>query len=556
MPRPKQHIADLAEICRRKGVRHIVISPGSRSAPLIQVFHATFGEDCISIADERSAAYFAMGVALYTQTPVVLVCTSGTAVLNYAPALAEAYYQHIPLLAVTADRPREWIDQQDNQTIRQQGIYANYIKGSFSLPQSVETEDDLWYVHRIICEAIGLSVSPGPGPVHINVPLTEPLYGEIPPPTPDIKIIQYEQPELSARLPDALVKEWQQAQRIMIIHGQDNPGSAVSRILPAFSPDGRIVIMAENISNISGEHILSNSNLVVSNLRNSGPALPDLIIHSGGQVVSKSLTGYLRRAVRTPCWRIGNDSSPVDTFKLLTRYIPLQADVVYRALSELEVPAASPSYRDEWNRAADKVKKLTEDRLQSMPYSDTIVFNRILQNIPPGAILVPGNSSVIRYTQLFSADERVQYYANRGVSGIDGTVSTASGIAFASKKLTLILCGDLGFLYDSNALWNRDLPAGLRIVVINNGGGGIFHIIKGPSELPGFKKYIEASHPVNMGDLANAYGLDYWQAESESGLQAQWQSFLDGRGRACVLEIRTDPVISATAFRQLMGTLR
>jgi len=314
--------------------------------------------------------------------------------------------------------------------------------------------------------------------------------------------------------------------------------------------------MAENISNIAGEHILSNSNLVVSNLRNSGPALPDLIIHSGGQVVSKSLTGYLRRAGRVPCWRVGNDNSLVDTFKLLTRFIPLQADVIYRALSDLEVPIKSSSYRDEWIRAEDKVKALTEDRLRNMPYSDTVVFNRILQNLPAGAILVPGNSSVIRYTQLFPADGSVMYYANRGVSGIDGTVSTASGIAFASKKLTLVLCGDLGFLYDSNALWNRDLPAGLRIVVINNGGGGIFHILKGPSELPGFKKYIEASHPVNTGDLANAYGLDYWHAEDESALQDQWQSFLDGRGRAGILELKTDPVVSATAFRQLMGTLR
>jgi 2-succinyl-5-enolpyruvyl-6-hydroxy-3-cyclohexene-1-carboxylate synthase len=177
MPHPKQHISDLAEICRLKGIRQIVISPGSRSAPLIQSFYRVFGDDCISIVDERSAAYFALGIAEYTRTPVVLICTSGTAVLNYGPALAEAYYQGVPLLAVTADRPRELIDQQENQTLHQSGIYRNFSKGSFDLPQVITSADDLWYAHRLINEAVDLTKTPFEGPVQINVPLTEPLFG-------------------------------------------------------------------------------------------------------------------------------------------------------------------------------------------------------------------------------------------------------------------------------------------------------------------------------------------------------------------------------------------
>ena len=176
----KQHITDLAYVCQKKGIDSVVVSPGSRNAPLIKAFFELFGDNCISIADERSAAYFALGMAACSHKPVVLLCTSGTAVLNYAPALAEAYYQQVPLLAITADRPGEWIDQQENQTLRQPGIYRNYIKGSYHLPQVIHSRDDVLYAQRIVNEAINLTLSPSPGPVHVNVPLTEPLYESLP----------------------------------------------------------------------------------------------------------------------------------------------------------------------------------------------------------------------------------------------------------------------------------------------------------------------------------------------------------------------------------------
>ncbi len=188
-----------------------------------------------------------------------------------------------------------------------------------------------------------------------------------------------------------------------------------------------------------------------------------------------------------------------------------------------------------------------------MPFSDVRVFNLIFQCIPPETILVLGNSSVIRYAQLFPANERLKYYANRGVSGIDGSLSTAAGLAFAAKKPTLILTGDLGFLYDSNALWNRELPANLRIVVINNSGGGIFHILKGPSEFPGFKQYIEAHHPVNMDNLASAYGLEYCFAGDGKALKKQWKSFLSGHAKASILEVKTDAAVSATSLPKTYG---
>jgi 2-succinyl-5-enolpyruvyl-6-hydroxy-3-cyclohexene-1-carboxylate synthase len=556
MPHPKQHITDLAEICLRKGVDRVVISPGSRSAPLIKAFYKTFGENCISIVDERSAAYFALGIAAYTQKPVALICTSGTAVLNYGSAMAEAYYQQVPLLAVTADRPREWIDQQDNQTLRQNGLFQNFIKGSYELPQVITSDDDLWFTHRMVNEAVDLCMTPGKGPVHINVPLTEPLYDELPPPSENIRIIFQIQPAISVKLPDELITEWKNARKIMIIHGQDIPDSEVSHQLPLLLSDGRIIIIAENIANISGINILTNSNLVLSSVRDNSPDYPDLIIHSGGQVVSKSLVSYLRRAGIVKCWRIGVDKGIIDTFKQATRYIPLPAAVVYHALAGSGTMGANKGYGKTWQAAANKANILADSTVQKLPFSDVQVFKHLSRSIPAAALVVLGNSSIIRYSQLFPAHETLSYYSNRGVSGIDGSLSAATGLAFASKKLTIAITGDLGFLYDSNALWNRELPANLRILVINNEGGGIFHILKGPSEHPGFKKFIEAHHPVNIHKLAEAYGLDYLFADDVSSLTALWPDFIFNKGRSIVFEVKTNPAISASAFRKLMSSHR
>jgi 2-succinyl-5-enolpyruvyl-6-hydroxy-3-cyclohexene-1-carboxylate synthase len=552
MPHIKQHIADLAEICRKKGITRVIISPGSRSAPLIKAFYEVFGESCISIVDERSAAYFALGTALYTQKPVALICTSGTAVLNYAPALAEAYYQQVPLLAVTADRPREWIDQQDNQTIRQSGIYGNYVKGSFELPQAITSEDDLRFAHRLMNEALNLCTSAGKGPVHINVPLAEPLYDDLPSASENIRIIQQIEPEISVKLPEELVEEWKSANSIMILHGQDLPGSAVSGLLPLLLNDGRIIIFAENIANTPGAGILSNSNLVLSKIRDLTPDYPDLIIHSGGQVVSKALTGYLRRAKKVSCWRIGTDRGLIDTFRQVSRIIPYPSAAVYRALGDLSLRQTDSSYGKRWHTLATHADKLAEEAIEQAEFSDLRVFNLVLKSIPSGTSVVLGNSSIIRYAQLFPAPENLNYYANRGVSGIDGCISTGVGIAHASGKSTLVITGDLGFLYDSNAIWNRELPVNLKILVINNGGGGIFHILKGPSEHPGFKKFIEAHHPVNIHKLADAFGLAYFCAENEPDLGNQWDSFIRINRQAALMEVKTNAAISAATFRTLM----
>ncbi len=550
----KQHITDLAEICLKKGIRKIVISPGSRSAPIIQSFLTCFPGNCFSIVDERSAAYFALGLAISYQQPVALICTSGTAVLNYAPALAEAYYQKVPLLAITADRASEWIDQQDNQTIRQRDIYRNYIKAGVELPQHISNENDLCLAHRLIHEAVNLLTTGPLGPVHINVPIPEPLYEPLPDAWENIPEMRQEgtvcKPELSQRL----LETWNHANSILIVHGQGHPDPRMTESLDKLSRDPRIAILAENISNIPLASVISNSHLVLSVNRKNLPPYPDLVLHSGGQIVSKSLTAYLRNAKNTKGWRIGYDHNLTDTFRILSEHIPLPASSVYQILeAHIQEDKGQPGYKSEWNKLAENALKTAKERLPNLPFSDIHVFQQIASGLPANVNLVLGNSSVIRYAQLFNAHAETCYYSNRGTSGIDGSLSTASGIATASRKPTFAILGDLGFLYDSNALWNRALPLGLKILVINNQGGGIFHIIKGPAESAGFQEYIEAHHPVNIAKLAEAYGLEYMNADHETSLKAQWPKFIAPGDKPMIFEVKTDAKVSASTFRALMA---
>lgn len=553
MLHPKQHIADLPVILKHKGLEYAVISPGSRSAPLITSFYKVFGENCLSIADERSAAFYALGIALYTGKPVVIICTSGTAVLNYAPALAEAFHQQVPLLAITADRPPEWIDQQDNQTIRQHNVFQSFVKRSFEMPLTAISTDSLWFAHRIANEAFDLCMTPDKGPVHINVPMAEPLYDELPPALDSPQLIERVMPPVRLELPAEIASEWANAKNILIIHGQDKPDNETSHVLPALLADSRVVILAENIANIPASGIISTSNLMLANTRENNPPYPDLVIHSGGQVVSKALAGYLRKAAHLKLWRVGTDSSLIDTYKQAVRHIQVPAPAFYQALAYLRQTGKQSDWSRQWHELTETTRVKLSETLLQLPFSDALVFATICAAIPDETLVVLGNSSVIRYSQLFATNPKVRYFANRGVSGIDGCLSSASGIAMASGKPTLAILGDLSFLYDSNALWNRELPPNLRIAVVNNHGGGIFHILKGPSEKPGFKKLVEAHHPVNIHKLAGAYGLQYFFAGDLSSLLLRWPEFLNKNQGAAVLEIDTDPVAGATTFRRLMN---
>lgn len=549
-----QHIPDIAEILFAHGVRDVVVSPGSRNAPLIRAFYNRFGEECTSLVDERSAAYFALGKSLATKKPTVLICTSGTAVLNYAPAIAEAFYQNVPLLVITADRPSEWIGQLDNQAIQQNNIFGNNIKASYSLPVTTSNADDLWLAHRIVNEAFYKTISGNFGPVHINVPLKEPLYESLPVVSPEIQIIKREDTINSLHKKSALLADWENANSILIVCGQLPPNDKVVKTLKLLIIDPRLVVVAEPISNVYESATISNPEVILNTKINYPEVgIPELVIYIGGQVVSKKIKLFLRGLQNSTFYRISTDEQIIDTFQNVNAIIYAEPHSILKELN-VKMMEEESDFKNFWNNEKRKAENLSGEYFDKIGYSDLLFFKEISTILPADAIVFAGNSSVVRYLSYFSQNQR-KYYSNRGVSGIDGCLSTAAGLASKVDEPVYLIVGDLAFAYDSNALWNRELPKNLKIILINNEGGGIFHLLKGPSETNDFLPFVNAHHPIDYKKLTEAYGVKYNLCSSENELQKSINNLILQNNEVEVLEIRTpnngEPQITKDFFKFL-----
>lgn len=321
-----QIISELARICIQLGIDHAVISPGSRNAPLIIAFAKNPAFHCFSISDERSAGYFALGMARQLQKPVVLICTSGTAALNYAPALAEAFYQKVPLLALTADRPSEWIDQNDGQSIRQQNIYSSFVKKSFTLPIDTFNPEDLWHARRIMSGAVNFALSGGHGPVHVNVPLREPLYAEQTVVQNDVPVIRITQstPAPGESRWQSIREKWSSFNKKLIVCGFMNSNHELSRLLDQMSRNDEAVVIAENLSNLFSREFVDTPEPFLARLSGSDREdfTPELLVTIGGSVVSKNLKNYLRKYRPAEHWHIDPDDLFIDTYRVLTQSVP------------------------------------------------------------------------------------------------------------------------------------------------------------------------------------------------------------------------------------------
>ncbi|QQS51843.1 MAG: 2-succinyl-5-enolpyruvyl-6-hydroxy-3-cyclohexene-1-carboxylic-acid synthase [Bacteroidota bacterium] len=548
---PKQHIAVLPLILKRLGVEQVVISPGSRNAPLIQVFVKLFGNNCFSIVDERSAGYFALGLAVSSQTPVVVITTSGTAVLNLAPAIAEAYHQGVPLIILSADRPPEWIDQQDNQTIRQKEVFSSNSKAFFEMPVACLTEHDAWYSERIAHECFFQAVRGKPGPVHVNIPLREPLYEEISSIQPQ-RNFQFDNNQ-QVQLSSYLLQEWKAFSRILIVCGQMPSNDNLKSSLRRLAADKRIVVLAESIANIGGEEVFFNPDLLFQSFSEQlRKTKPELVVYFGGQVVSKRTKNFLRSLHTAEFWWVSPDGSLVDTFKNLTRIVECQPPRFFEILSELPLERQSEFSR-EWKDLHEKQIASIRRLGSEAKFSDLGVFSALACKFREQDVVFSGNSSVIRYLQFFQFKSN-KVFANRGTSGIDGCLSTSVGVAINTTKTVISILGDLSFVYDSNALWNRRLPSNFKIIVINNKGGGIFSLLDGPAEQDGFIEYIQTNHPVSIEKLAAAYHITYFRSSDFGSLHAQYSMLLEADGPA-LLEVFTDPDRNNEEYRVFMKKL-
>ncbi|MDX2001269.1 MAG: 2-succinyl-5-enolpyruvyl-6-hydroxy-3-cyclohexene-1-carboxylic-acid synthase [Chitinophagales bacterium] len=556
----KHWIRDLAAICAAKGLTKIVLSPGSRCAPLVIAFNRHPQIDCYSIVDERCAAFFALGMAQQLQQPVGLVCTSGSAVLNFAPAIAEAYYQKVPLVVFTADRPNELIDQQDGQTLRQYEIYRNYIKKSFELPSEVQDNDTLWYSNRMVSEAINIASYPDMGPVHVNVPLKEPLYGLMDydgPAAPKIIKASPVQPQLTDEAFAEVFEQWNGFASKMIVAGGTMPNERLTKAIRTLSDRADTIIMAEITANLHGEHFINCLDPALEAIsKDDKPNFrPELLITFGGALVSKKLKTYLRTYPPKAHWHVDPGGAAVDTFKQLTRLIAMQPVHFFEALAARLPLNNEGQYQHDWLKIRASSYDKHNQQLAVAPHSDLKVFEVLMKHLPANSNLQLGNSTPVRYASLFPPDpsKHITVNCNRGTSGIDGTVSTAAGAAFATAILTTLITGDVAFFYDSNALWNKQLPPHLKIIVVNNGGGNIFRIIQGPSQLEELEQFFETGQGLTAKGIAQTYGLPYYHCSNYKELDNILPDFFAPKPKAAILEINTPNTLSANMMRKYLN---
>lgn len=545
----KKGIYDIAEICRFHGTETAILCPGSRCAPLTLAFSRTEGIRCESVVDERSAAFIALGIAETSGKPVVLVCTSGTAVLNFAPALAEAYYRRIPLLVFTADRPQRLVNQHDGQTMNQPNVYANFIRESFYVSGDIRHADELAFLHRTVNAAAIRAVAEGP--VHVNISFEEPLYELAPAEQPPRFISALRHREAAESLLNGLAsahKKW------LLLIGSRKASAAENERLARLAK--YIPVSVEAISNAGLADAVPNGNEIVRSLSENREAdfAPEVLITLGDGIVSKNLKKLIRKYKPRHHIHISPHSEPIDTYQCLSEVLAMEVtDALDALLTALKSP--DTAFRDLWKSTSDAVQARTEAALAGLPFGDLKAMEVIAENLPADAWVHVANSMPVRYLNLFAfrLSEQTRVFCNRGTSGIDGSISTALGNAVGSGKPVWVITGDLSFQYDGNALWNHLPHANFRILILNNSGGGIFRLIDGPSAVPERGERFETRIQSSARFKAEQFGAQYFACDSEADLREAWPRFA-GPGPN-ILEVFTDPQANETVFKSFQQLL-
>ena len=468
----KENVNILTSLLVAHGIHHAVVCPGSRNAPIVHNFNECPDIQCYPVTDERSAGFYALGMTQALKEPVVVCVTSGTALLNLYPAVAEAYYQHRPLVVVSADRPQQWIDQLDGQTLPQPDALGRFVKKAVSLPEPHD-EDTSWYCNRLINEAL----IERHAPVHINVPITEPLFDFSTPELPEERKIELLPADISNVTLSHVCRMFLQAKRPMLIAGQ--PMNA---------------LMDEAVAQIGDDE----------------DYVPDFVLYTGGSIVSKRLKRFLRKAKET--WVVNREGEVTDTFMNLTHVVQgdgeVVADMVRFNLEEMPHP-----FVQKWEALLTQIRQQIDAK--DLPYSQAAVV-KYFEQMRGTNIVHYANSMAIRLANTYS---KTPVYCNRGVNGIEGSLSTAAGFSRVTDDKVFCVIGDLSFFYDQNALWNQNLRGNLRILLLNNGKGGIFDMLPGLENSPARDKYVAAEHHATAEGICQQNHVVYRQAKDMSQMQ-------------------------------------
>ena len=561
-----QPIHNIAQLCSLKGLSNAVVCPGSRCAPITLAFanHPNFTTR--TITDERSAAFIAMGMAQQTSTPVILVCTSGSAAYNFAPGVAEAYYQQLPLIILTADRPTEWIDQWDGQTIQQENIYGKHVKKSFQLPQELEHEDAGWHVNRIVNEAINLASQFPCGPVHINVPLREPLY-----PQPGEHITYSESLRVIEHLPSnayltdkqkvQLINDWNGYSKILIVAGQNDYNSNLVTLMEQFVVDQKVAFVGDIISNF---HSMANTSRYADSFLGQCPeqvkrALqPELLITFGKSIISKNLKIFLRQNKNLEHWHIQPNGYVPDTYQSLTKIISCEPENFFELLkgakneSEFEQRKRENFYTV-WEAEENRTRRAINQFFAKTDLTELGLLSEIIKQLPERCNLHLANSMSVRYINFIGLEagkKGIHIFANRGTSGIDGCTSTAVGHSLSSDVPNFLITGDLAFFYDRNAFWHKYTMPNLHIVVLNNHGGIIFNLIDGPSNSAEQEEYFITHQKLSAKNLAEEFGLDFLRITHARQVKNTLADFFIFDGKTKILELESSQTLNKENYNR------
>lgn len=555
----------LAALMVAHGVRDVVICPGTRNAPLIIAVSRTPELKITSVIDERSGAFIALGIARQTGRPVAVICTSGSAVLNFAPAISEAYYRNIPLIAISADRPAAWIGQNDSQTIRQPGVMDNIVKSSVDISADSAGKDFVWFTNRRLNDILLMATDPlRPGPVHINIQLEQPL-GQT-------DTFADEKPTVISRiLPEQklpvsqinILAEEIKDKKIAVVVGFHSPDSKLNRALMRLSSRPNVVVFHEAQSNVFGlSHAVFNVDAVISSLsdQDKDDLMPDIILTLGGSVVSSNLKNWLRSSPRTTRhWAVGygTDGSSVDVFGRLTKRIEVAEVPFISALAgALRREGSSLDYSVLWENMSRDVADKIDIFTSGAEWCDLVAVRKLIAALPSDFNLEVSNGMSIRYIQMCDYRHLHSVESNRGVSGIDGSTSTAIGAAINYPHPTVLLSGDMSAQYDLGAFASSCISPRFKMAVLNNSGGDIFRFIATTGDIPECEELLAVGTNLNISDICKAFGFSYLLADSPESMNKALSEFITESTRPAILEIRTSSTVNAPTLRNLFKTLK
>lgn len=552
----KTNVNILTALLVEHGIRHVVVCPGSRNAPLVHNFSQCPDLICHPVTDEKSAGFVALGLRQQCHESVAICVTSGSALLNVLPAVAEATYQHQGIIVISADRPAAWIDQLDGQTLPQPHALGVFASLSVSLPEVGEKDATAaWHCNRLVNEAIIANKAAGHPSVHINVPITEPLFEFTVEELPHERIVNSGNWS-DASVRNAILNSFDTARRPMVVIGQMPEECAISKDRIASLHQGAFVL-SEPVT-MEGMHESFTDQMLAVLGSESASYRPDWVLYAGGNTVSKKLRQFLRS--------IGSDATQIllcsdgklrdvsqNTSWLLTGNAADVLNCLSAHIDALKPLPHKAEFLDRWNSLRNEVRQRHESFEPAYSHFMAVkLFESIARKVP--AQVYYANSMAVRLAAIHA---RGYCHCNRGVNGIEGSLSVAAGASLAkAQQRVYCVIGDLSFFYDQNALWQQ-LSGNMRILLLNNGQGGIFRMLPGLEKSPVRDSFVAGSHVTSAEGASIEYGLGYRCATDESSLREGIEWLVEAKSdKPLLLEVKTDPATDMEEFKRYYNHLK